>query len=737
MSLLEKNNRYYILIILIAFTVLQLFFLVFDFAPGLIDQNDSILHVAISESVAEQIKNWENPIDFWFPYWACGFPLLHHYQFLPHLAVAVFHLISAGSVSVLNVYHLIVILLLLVHPWVIFISLRKMKFSTYESLFAALFSLAMLDGDGYGHGYASYLRGGHGIFTQLFALTFFLPFLASIYGVLTNKKGGYVATAFWGLLVGISHVFALYLGLVLSAIIYLVNLEKAIWKRQTIRYISGIVLVIAALSFFLVPLIFDSSFHANSRYENLSKLDSYGAGKVLDRFFSGGIMDHGRVLPVISFLCLFGLILSTVKKSRRHLFVTFCFLASLFLYFGRPAWGPLLKLLPMSADLHFHRFVIGVHVFGAVLAGIATAFVLEKTKSSLGKSNWAWVGILLLGVLLIFTWHGQFKFALHNKSKVAEMRAGFEKERPYLEQLLPTLQNDKVGRAYAGLRASWGGKYTYGSIPVYNFLAANRIPAISYLAFGWALPGDFSTQLRERRYSHLNLFNISSIVSKKDHDYWWKVARPLKTSGMHTVYKVATEGYFELVQTIATIRADKISYWNITTAWLHSDLPEKRQYLQLVFKDEPGGNAPALQYKVVNPLKLERVKSGEGMESSEELSVFKAMEEIRKRPTPYPWFGEVLEQKRISTGHYSTQVSAKEKCIVLFKMTYHPGWKALVDGKKTDTIMLSPGFVGIPIESGEHHVSIRYKPPIIKNILLGLTVLLFGVLIWLERKEKI
>jgi hypothetical protein len=45
----------------------------------------------------------------------------------------------------------------------------------------------------------------------------------------------------------------------------------------------------------------------------------------------------------------------------------------LLLYFGRPTWGVLLNLLPLSHDLQLHRLIAGVHLGGIYLMGIGLA----------------------------------------------------------------------------------------------------------------------------------------------------------------------------------------------------------------------------------------------------------------------------------------------------------------------------------------------------------------------------
>ena len=45
----------------------------------------------------------------------------------------------------------------------------------------------------------------------------------------------------------------------------------------------------------------------------------------------------------------------------------------LLLYFGRPTWGVLLNLLPMSRDLQLHRLISGFHLGSIYLIGIGLA----------------------------------------------------------------------------------------------------------------------------------------------------------------------------------------------------------------------------------------------------------------------------------------------------------------------------------------------------------------------------
>ncbi len=71
--------------------------------------------------------------------------------------------------------------------------------------------------------------------------------------------------------------------------------------------------------------------------------------------------------------------------------------------------------------------------------------------------------------------------------------------------------------------------------------------------------------------------------------------------------------------------------------------------------------------------------------------------------------GEILNAKQ-SGEVYQAEFLATRPAWVLFKMTWHPGWKALLDGQPRETAMLSPGFAGVPVPQGRHTIVFRYQP---------------------------
>jgi hypothetical protein len=92
-------------------------------------------------------------------------------------------------------------------------------------------------------------------------------------------------------------------------------------------------------------------------------------------------------------------------------------------------------------------------------------------------------------------------------------------------------------------------------------------------------------------------------------------------------------------------------------------------------------------------------------------------------PTDPP--GEITGQQE-SGDTYQAEVDVRRASYVLFKMTWHPNWNALVDGKPVKTVMLSPGFTGVPVTPGRHRALCPYEPGNWK--LLVAFAGLFGVL---------
>ena len=64
------------------------------------------------------------------------------------------------------------------------------------------------------------------------------------------------------------------------------------------------------------------------------------------------------------------------------------------------------------------------------------------------------------------------------------------------------------GRAYAGLAATWGGRFKVGDVPFYAFLSTAQVPAVGFLYHAMALTGDIMVRFNDRDPTQYRLFNI-------------------------------------------------------------------------------------------------------------------------------------------------------------------------------------------------------------------------------------
>lgn len=76
--------------------------------------------------------------------------------------------------------------------------------------------------------------------------------------------------------------------------------------------------------------------------------------------------------------------------------------------------------------------------------------------------------------------------------------------------------------------------------------------------------------------------------------------------------------------------------------------------------------------------------------------------------------------------------------ILQISTSYSSGWKAYVDGKETEVINVNTGFIGIPLEEGEHDVHFVYCTPWIKlgTVISTLGILCLVIIIIKQRKRK-
>jgi Bacterial membrane protein YfhO len=194
--------------------------------------------------------------------------------------------------------------------------------------------------------------------------------------------------------------------------------------------------------------------------------------------------------------------------------------------------------------------------------------------------------------------------------------------------------------------------------------------------------------------SHYDLFNVRHVVAPFDRQAP-PGARLIGEYGRHRLYALATSGYFDVVSAGPAVRADKTTFFSTASTWLRGSGPDLKRHPTIDF---PG------------------VSDGLG------------------RSTAAP--GSVTHES-VGQGYYSAIVDSAAVTQPLLKTTFHPGWKAFVDGKQVSTSMLMPSFLGIEVPSGRHEVEFVYTPTHQRRWLLLLMPLTLGAVVITERSSTV
>ncbi len=654
-----------------------------ELAVSRVDLNDNVMHYPLAADMVEAIEHGGNPLDHWSPEWVFGYPVSRTYQPLGHLLAALAYFALFKKVPLMTVFVWVRFLSVALLPATFFALARLLSFSRLTAAAAAMLAPLISTPGLYGLEYGSYLWAGSGLFTQ--AVAMHLAMLSIGFGYSAILRGRRLALT--GLLVGLTFLAHFIYGYIAALTICLLALMPGAESRaarigRTV-WVGAVALAVSA--FELIPLLLDSPIINHSRWENAWKWDSFGAKQVLKYAFSGDLLDHGR-LPVMSGLALAGAAfyfrdrISKRAQAPARRFVLLGAALWILMLFGRPFWGPALSLAGVPPDMQLHRVIGGAHIFLVLAAAAGLAAMWRE----MARAHAA-LAVAVTAALFFPMVQERAGYLRNNRSWGEANLAAYDREKPYIDRVLAAVR-DRGGRAFAGIPLLWGGKFKVGEVPFYSLISVAREPAVSYMYHSMSLPSEIMTRFNEARPEEYKLFNIKTVVAPADlalPDF----LSPLALDGPFRVMAAPGDGYFDVVDVFYSVRTSKLNFYQVNDRWLQSDWVEKRQHLLLDFFDDADKSLAHLDPDANLP------------------------------DTPaFPYPGTVLGDAQQGQT-YRARVDAARRSYVLFKMTWHPNWKAFVDGEPVKTAMLSPGFVGIPVDAGRHLIECRYEPEGWKTVL--------------------
>lgn len=84
-----------------------------------------------------------------------------------------------------------------------------------------------------------------------------------------------------------------------------------------------------------------------------------------------------------------------------------------------------------------------------------------------------------------------------------------------------------------------------------------------------------------------------------------------------------------------------------------------------------------------------------------------------------PSRGTVLSEE-VGSNSFEADVSVERDSLLMLKVTYHPNWRATVDGVETDTVMLMPSFIGVQLPPGGPQGTVGIQAPAFADDLVDL-----------------
>lgn len=695
------------------------------------DPNDNIFQFALVrrmnevwESIATGRQSPIALLDHWVPDWASGYPLPNYYQHLPQLAiVSIYHLLLE-KISLYDVFKIFNFSFWFLFPVSLYFSGRFFGLSVLASSLSAFFASQILTDGLYGADISSLAWRGYGLSNQQTAL-FFAPLaLGKIWQIFSNKDKKRVKIADYFLAIIFltatfaSHMTIGYFVALSSLFIPLCFLEIENLKIK--EFIRKIVLIIKnyyfplflflascffLLSYWFIPLLTGNIYHNISLWDPPVKWNSYGLGETTKLFLSGQLFDFGR-WPILTFLLLCGWLVSLYRFQGLSRFLSLLFPFWYLIFFGRTTWGNLLNLLPMMKEMHHQRLINGLHLISFPLIGIGAEFLFQKLRRPIALL------FLILGSLTVY--QANYNYLKPNTIWLKQANQEYHNNEADFKKLVARIKELPPGRVFPGRPGNWGKQFKIGATQMYLALSTAGLNLNGFLPESWSLNTDLETFFNEYNLNHYQFYNVRYLVTPLD----FKVpefAKPIETFGPFKLSQIETTGFFDLITSNLLVKSTKENLFNFTHLWFRSDLPAKKEFPTLDLVGQP----PDLPYTTKISLAGNNLYEKDGVN----YSLYSLAYPLAARPAVLG----TIEAENIKNETYQAKIKVDKdclNCLTVFKMTYHPGWEATIDGKRAEKIMVFPSYMAVRVTPGAHDIYFRYNSSRIK-----LPLILFGLFV--------
>ena len=356
------------------------------------------------------------------------------------------------------------------------------------------------------------------------------------------------------------------------------------------------------------------------------------------------------------------------------------------------------------------------------------------------------ITVIIIAILLPPLYRQTVAYSSYNDTLITQANATFAKEKADADLLIQTIKSLPPGRVFAGRGGTWGKDFRVAETPYFMHLSTYGIPTVLWLPETWSNNSDTEQYFSEDIPDHYDLYNIRYVVAppKTEPQKFWHLIQEtpswklydVTNPGSTTNNPQSKSDYITTGVSPSLVYATKTTYANVIRLWIQSPYPERKLFPELsLTKNKKASQLP--QFSMVD-------------EATYRTSDNKTHALFSEQPvymTPWEWpkafpqyqlpdkkIGEkeelpisIISQSSDTDMVFKATITISEPCptcVVVLKQTYHPNWKATVNGKPVESIDVFPSYTAIRLEEpGTYEVVFSYQPSKIKTLLLSTTIL--------------
>lgn len=431
----------------------------------------------------------------------------------------------------------------------------------------------------------------------------------------------------------------------------------------------------------------------------------------------------------------------------------------LLMYFGRTTWGSLFTLIPGMSEFHLSRFIVGVHLSGLFLIPLCFDWITSRTHALVVplKTSYASVGIGLMSALflIVSVYPQTIRYASHNDFLITRGNTDYTRDSEDINKLISTLRTaikEKPGRVFAGRGGAWGKNFRIAETPMYMHLSTYGIPVILWLPETWSPNSDTEQYFSENNPAHYSLYNVRYVATPANLapdliQPFWKHLVSGKTWILYEVTASVipsevegsrrndnTFGYITTGVRPAVVSSSKTDYRSVVRLWMHSQAYSQALFPELTFDNAYPKKTGLPNFRMLDEVtyKVPASTRDESTRGGPDKSVHNLFAENPLYVNPISDLStldnlKVTSQSAESDMVFKASVQVPKncvECVVILRQSFHPSWRATIDGKPVRTFVVFPFYTAITVEqAGNHSVVFSYTPTLKKQLLLAMSLI--------------